>query len=1366
MPSKAVPPRDSVQSAVSKLPETSTPREKIEQIVDVKNTTKLLKNKDQWAEITTLILSELSAKEKLEKKCADLVAKHTEDVKKAKAKAAAELKQKMSTAQAEHQAAIAALEETLQESKEQLEFLTQELAKAEVSATQAGKIAEMAAEEKEAARTRCTELETRTSELETANFNLLAHSEKQQKELSSLMDAAHTAKESAMEYKTANIRISHALEDATKKIAEMADLGNRLQTQHVVPRTPQVETNGQEGLGAPTSASSSSSSRPGSRGGKVKLTPLSNAREASEAPNVSPITGYQKWASYYGIEGESGGGVKRKDGDFAFLPGHQMSLKQQFNSAVCERFGCLIRGWRTLASYSEAGADSGLNLSEFTNACHELQLISAANTKMTFHEFARSFNGKLTLPDLDPEAYRVWSGLRLRLSDLFGSPQGGIREMFGPKDWLSTEDFLDCLDQIKLPKGKRLATYLAMDGRVFADCLVLSEKEIPLLKVTRESLLEAQRRGESLSPDAKRFLAREEQRAKGLIPPIMGTTAAAQTKAASSAGPQPSYSPSAGMRRYQSYTTHGAGDDQQVRGSLNGSLFSQNGTGGPSSKSTGLELFENLKKLLVNKYRTLSLAWKTAFDLQGRGHCGSQEFAKVCRSLGFEGANTVWREVVGSGNDRAKVGGLLTYADLDPTGAKLIAEFKERMLERYRDFVTAWVVALDLDGSNRVPLEEWTTILCHQSTFGDYSEADARTLFRLLKSVDRKYLELRDIDVKAGQQLMDGTVPPHLERIKAETRKQVLGRSVSRERTSAFLGRQNSHEIQNLRAEIAQNQRLELNAKVERRQSRDMGAASKDEFLGFLKRKFGNVPRAWRVAFDKDGSGKVSQQEFFSTCRELKAFIGDIGKLFSELDVDGGGILSLAEMDPTAWKILEEFEEKCSVVLQQAVGGEDHGEPSSAPSSAADDNKNEKSGPPRTRSNSLTARRNRSWWNVFFADQNIEERHTRIRMLQNASVTATICKIDFPKFQEFCQHKLNMHNEGSAKRIFKYFAADESSTFLTESDFKALDIPKMKETKLAKKRAGSASVGGAAMLSRSRSSSLRGNADRDKSKMSSTSSSRWFNTGSGSASDSNLDHSSGREQGAFSTSDAENSKSEAVDVDEQVEEYGSFEPTTISRVLEESEQQVMDAVSEVKQEQDAENIDAAVAVCLPPEFQEVATKEKLDFSAAEEEHTRSGSAGSGSASASGEEIVTAASAEAEAAEQAGVPATAEHGVTEAGAAAPAPAPAGETSSTEAEVAAVSSTTRTIATALGGDVITDVDLFCSTLVDSAEGDCGKAWSMLFKDAESLAEEAKFVDFGKAVRALKFQGNLKLLWTKVGGNEDNTLGPGDMEEALFF
>ena len=82
------------------------------------------------------------------------------------------------------------------------------------------------------------------------------------------------------------------------------------------------------------------------------------------------------------------------------------------------------------------------------------------------------------------------------------------------------------------------------------------------------------------------------------------------------------------------------------------------------------------KTLLRQKYGTISMSWKQAFDPNGRGTCGFQDYSRVCRAAGFDASAKVWKEL-------DPPNGILSLEDLDAEGFQTLWEFKEMLLEKY-----------------------------------------------------------------------------------------------------------------------------------------------------------------------------------------------------------------------------------------------------------------------------------------------------------------------------------------------------------------------------------------------------------------------------------------------------------------------------------------------------------------------------------------------------------------------------------------------------------------------------------------------------------------------------------------------------------
>mmetsp|Transcript_32190 Transcript_32190/g.90604 ORF Transcript_32190/g.90604 Transcript_32190/m.90604 type:complete len:245 (-) Transcript_32190:32-766(-) len=75
-------------------------------------------------------------------------------------------------------------------------------------------------------------------------------------------------------------------------------------------------------------------------------------------------------------------------------------------------------------------------------------------------------------------------------------------------------------------------------------------------------------------------------------------------------------------------------------------------------------------------------------------------------------------------------------------------------------------------------------------------------------------------------------------------------------------------------------------------------ARSVDEFRHVLVAKYGSVVAAWHEALDRDGSGELSYREFLDGCRAV-GFKGPLKQIFSEFDMNGSGLVSIMELDPS-----------------------------------------------------------------------------------------------------------------------------------------------------------------------------------------------------------------------------------------------------------------------------------------------------------------------------------------------------------------------------------------------------------------------------------------------------------------------------------
>lgn len=86
----------------------------------------------------------------------------------------------------------------------------------------------------------------------------------------------------------------------------------------------------------------------------------------------------------------------------------------------------------------------------------------------------------------------------------------------------------------------------------------------------------------------------------------------------------------------------------------------------------------------------------------------------------------------------------------------------------------------------------------------------------------------------------------------------------------------------------------------------DIGPKSREAFIALLRRRFGSIPRAWRVHFDPGCNGKLNKAAFFEAARKV-GYMDSLSTLWNELDQDKSGFISMDELDLEAHRLLSTF---------------------------------------------------------------------------------------------------------------------------------------------------------------------------------------------------------------------------------------------------------------------------------------------------------------------------------------------------------------------------------------------------------------------------------------------------------------------------
>jgi len=143
----------------------------------------------------------------------------------------------------------------------------------------------------------------------------------------------------------------------------------------------------------------------------------------------------------------------------------------------------------------------------------------------------------------------------------------------------------------------------------------------------------------------------------------------------------------------------------------------------------------SLKKLLVRKYGTLWAAWRHALQADGIAQLSFAMFSKSMRMVGFKGnVKAIWKQL---DDDNS---GLVSFAELDPTLAARISDFKVKTMSAYgQSWEEVWKV-VDRDRNMQVDLNEFEEVCNNIGHVGNPVD-----LFKQLRAhPSRNFLNLED----------------------------------------------------------------------------------------------------------------------------------------------------------------------------------------------------------------------------------------------------------------------------------------------------------------------------------------------------------------------------------------------------------------------------------------------------------------------------------------------------------------------------------------------------------------------------------------------------------------------------------------------
>jgi Ca2+-binding EF-hand superfamily protein len=306
---------------------------------------------------------------------------------------------------------------------------------------------------------------------------------------------------------------------------------------------------------------------------------------------------------------------------------------------------------------------------------------------------------------------------------------------------------------------------------------------------------------------------------------------------------------------------------------------------------------QSLIKMFKHKYGgNFFRAWRECLDPTDRQTIGFIDFSIACRNIGFQGQyKQIWKTLDTDG------GGTVTLFEFAPEIHKLITSFKDALKQSAGgSLIKGWLKHLDTDKSGRVSEEE-VIEACTNGKLKEYFEGNPKQLFGLLDFSHSGVITLERLDPKAYRAMQRGDHLTGLDVIEDAPRQSI--------RNLTFFERQVTG-ADRRRSILGAAQRKDIADENAARKAADVQASDLAGFRKQLMRKYaGNLLKAWRLGLDLDGGGTLSYIEFCQAVRH-QGYVGDMKKLWSEMDTDGSGFIALDEFAPAVAAATSELFEK------------------------------------------------------------------------------------------------------------------------------------------------------------------------------------------------------------------------------------------------------------------------------------------------------------------------------------------------------------------------------------------------------------------------------------------------------------------------
>jgi Ca2+-binding EF-hand superfamily protein len=515
-----------------------------------------------------------------------------------------------------------------------------------------------------------------------------------------------------------------------------------------------------------------------------------------------------------------------------------------FKELLKRRFGTVVRGWR---QGLDTSGDGKLSFTEFCMACRNIGY--SGDVKGLWKKMDDDNSGVVSLAELDPEAHELIESFYTYIDKKFGNILLAWEKKLDKdkNDRLDVGEFAEALQSIgfKGDSKKLFHFFTPNNGQTFISL-------------------------EDVHPGAALCRMRGDKK--------MMTVGKGVSVEQKEANKQMSFLQRQSMGNMNTSWMKELADEQRL------AVLARKQKGQDADR--GSKCLSEFKRQLITKYGSIANAWKFGLDTSGDDKLSFQEFCMACRANDYRGnLKGLWEELDDDGS------GVVTLKELDPKAFEALDGFKSMLREKFDNMLVAWKNGLDSDGDERLTHSEFCKRVKEMGFKGD-----PKYLWKLIVPLGHHYMQMEDLDPKAAECNLRGD----FRMLSAN------GKPPGSPLDMSFHERQAYCFNQMWRSVISKDKIQAMKELNEAKEKADLSASTLAGFRQLLMHRYGTVYRAWRLALDRSGDGKLSFVEFTSACRAI-GFSGNIKKLWNELDDDGSGVISLAEVDPPVHALIESF---------------------------------------------------------------------------------------------------------------------------------------------------------------------------------------------------------------------------------------------------------------------------------------------------------------------------------------------------------------------------------------------------------------------------------------------------------------------------